>query len=233
MSSDKIIDKINHIIACNKEWCSVLDKKLENITNHKFHVVHDKNELNSDFISNINPRYIFILHWSSIIPRVIHKNYECIVFHMTDLPYGRGGSPLQNLIVRGFQDTKITALQCTDEVDAGPIYYKEPLSLIGTADEIFLRCSSIIEKIIIRFIEENPKPKEQAGEVVNFKRRKPEDGDITKSSTLKDIFDMIRMLDSKDYPSAFIKIGKFKFEFTRSSLKPSCLFADVKITEEI
>ena len=30
----------------------------------------------------------------------IHENYKCIIFHMTDLPFGRGGSPLQNLISR-------------------------------------------------------------------------------------------------------------------------------------
>jgi len=36
-----------------------------------------------------------------IILKEIFENYEIILFHMTDLPYGRGGSPLQNLIVRG------------------------------------------------------------------------------------------------------------------------------------
>ena len=30
---------------------------------------------------------------------------------MTDLPYGRGGSPLQNLIIRGFESTKISAIE--------------------------------------------------------------------------------------------------------------------------
>ncbi len=37
--------------------------------------------------------------------------------HMTDVPYGRGGSPLQNLIARGHTSTKLTAMRMTAEVD--------------------------------------------------------------------------------------------------------------------
>ena len=40
---------------------------------------------------------------------------------MTDLPYGRGGSPLQNLIVRGHKETKISAIKVVKELDAGPV----------------------------------------------------------------------------------------------------------------
>ena len=47
---------------------------------------------------------------------------------MTDLPYGRGGSPLQNLIVRGHKHTMISAIKCVKELDAGPIYLKKPLT---------------------------------------------------------------------------------------------------------
>ena len=56
---------------------------------------------------------------------------------MTDLPFGRGGSPLQNLITRGISKTKISALRCNEEIDAGPIYLKRPLSLHGSAEEIY------------------------------------------------------------------------------------------------
>ena len=44
---------------------------------------------------------------------------------MTDLPYGRGGSPLQNLILKGKKTTKITAFKMIDKIDAGPIYLKK------------------------------------------------------------------------------------------------------------
>ena len=42
---------------------------------------------------------------------------------MTDLPYGRGGSPSKS-IIRGLKTTKITAFKCVAEIDAGPVYLK-------------------------------------------------------------------------------------------------------------
>ena len=46
------------------------------------------------------PKYIFFPHWSKKVDTKIVNNYECVCFHETDLPYGRGGSPIQNLILR-------------------------------------------------------------------------------------------------------------------------------------
>jgi len=50
---------------------------------------------------------------------------------MTDLPFGRGGSPLQNLIVRGFTHTKLSALRVEKGLDTGDIYLKEDLEQYG------------------------------------------------------------------------------------------------------
>ena len=44
---------------------------------------------------------------------------------MTDLPYGRGGSPLQNLIANKIYDTKISAIRAEGGIDTGRIYLKE------------------------------------------------------------------------------------------------------------
>ena len=63
-----------------------------------WHLITEKKKLDGDFLKRLNPRYIFFPHWSWRVPREIIENYECVCFHMTDLPYGRGGTPLQNLI---------------------------------------------------------------------------------------------------------------------------------------
>jgi methionyl-tRNA formyltransferase len=68
------------------------------------------------------PRYVFFAHWSWKIPRAVYEAHECVIFHMTDVPFGRGGSPLQNLISRGIYETKLSALRCVEEMDAGPVY---------------------------------------------------------------------------------------------------------------
>ncbi len=75
-------------------------------------------------LEEFGPRYAFFLHWSWKVQREIIENFECVCFHMSDLPYGRGGSPLQNLVLRGHRATKLTALRMTQELDAGPIYLR-------------------------------------------------------------------------------------------------------------
>lgn len=67
-----------------------------------------------------------------MVPEAVLIAAECVCFHMTDVPYGRGGSPLQNLIVRKHKKTKLTALKMTEEIDAGPVYCKRELSLDGS-----------------------------------------------------------------------------------------------------
>ena len=138
---------------------------------------------------------------------------------MTDLPYGRGGSPLQNLIVRGHKETKISAIQVTKKLDGGPVYMKRPLSLAGSAQEIFVRCADIVfQEMIPLLLSEKMTPKPQEGEPVVFKRRKPEEGQITSDMELDKIYDYIRMLDAEGYPRAYMEFGGYRLEFENAGL---------------
>ena len=220
------------IIAYNRPWCRELPYKLEKRTGKNFFLIGDKKDLNLDYLNSISPEYIFFPHWSYIIPEEIYQNFTCVIFHMTDLPYGRGGSPLQNLIVRGHSETKISAIQCSKEIDAGPIYLKKPLSLEGSAEEIFIRANQIIEEMIFEILDTNPKPEPQIGEVVKFVRRKPEDGNLSGKKTLDELYDYIRMLDAEGYSPAFIRFGDYKLEFSRASRIVGAVDANVKITRE-
>lgn len=177
------------------------------------------------------PRYIFFLHWSMRVPEPVLEAHECVCFHMTDVPYGRGGSPLQNLISRGHRETKLTALRMVHEMDAGPVYAKESLSLEGNAEEIFLRAGRLSAKMIARMVREEPTPVPQTGEPVVFKRRKPAQSELpSELSSLDALHDFIRMLDAEGYPHAFLEHGGFRLEFSRAALYDGRLVADVTIT---
>mgnify|MGYP000675123011 FL=1 len=207
------------IILSEKSWNQDLVKSLKK-KNDKINwiLINKKLDFNIKKLDGINPVKIFIPHWSYIIPEEVFEKHECIVFHMTDLPYGRGGSPLQNLIVLGKEKTKISALKVVKELDAGPIYLKKELNLYGNAEEIFLRANSIIEHMIIEIIADNLEPKEQIGDIVHFKRRKPKDSNMVDLKEIKDLYNYIRMLDADGYPKAFIENEYFKFEFSNASL---------------
>ncbi|GGI82098.1 formyltransferase family protein [Legionella impletisoli] len=219
------------IIASQKIWNLELAKRLNKQLGRNFILIQYQEELTLSNIKKINPEIIFFPHWSSKIPKEIWENYESIVFHMTNLPYGRGGSPLQNLIANGHQNTKISALQCIDKLDAGPIYLKKDLNLTGTAQQIYERADKIIEKMIIEIINTHPTPQPQVGEAVYFKRRKPEDSNLKNSNSLENVFDMIRMLDAKGYPQAFLSTEYIKYEFTKVKKISGQLEAKVVISE--
>ena len=69
------------------------------------------------------------------------------------MPFGRGGSPLQNLIIKNFSKTKISAFKCNDILDGGDIYLKKNLNLKGSAEKIFRNSSKIIFEMICEILK--------------------------------------------------------------------------------
>ncbi len=221
---------MKYVIAfCKKQYQDIFSN-MSKYSDKEFVIIDSKEALTFENLSDLKPRFIFFPHWSFVIPREIYENFECVIFHMTDVPFGRGGSPLQNLISRGIYETKISALRCLAEIDAGPVYLKRPLSLFGSADEIYLRAGGIIKEMVLEIIGKEIIPIEQEGEVTCFARRKPEDGNMAGLKELSEVFDYIRMLDADSYPNAFLETEYFRLEFTRASLKQGKVIADVMIT---
>lgn len=223
---------MSYVIAANRVWYEHLATRLTKLTGKEFIQIDRREDLTIERLNELQPKYVFFPHWSYIIPSGIFENFECVIFHMTDVPFGRGGSPLQNLIARGVYETKITALKCVNDIDAGPVYMKSPFFLYGTAEEIYLRAAKVVEEMIIDIVNNEPAPAEQKGEVVYFERRKPEEGDISELTTLEQIFDYIRMLDADGYPKAFLETEHFRLEFQRPALKYGNVISDVIISKK-
>ncbi len=191
--------------------------------------VRTTEELINESLSEFDPAYIFFPHWSWRIPNTILERYECVIFHMTDLPFGRGGSPLQNLIMRGIESTQLSALRCEEAIDAGPIYLKMPLSTLGTAEEVFIRAGKLMMPMITRIVDERLQPSPQVGAPTVFDRRRPEQGDLAQARSLGEMHDLIRMLDAEGYPKAFLNVGPIRLCFSRASLRPDSIVADVVV----
>jgi methionyl-tRNA formyltransferase len=122
-------------------------------------------------IAIVRYRYVFFLNWSSYVSPNILRAAECVNFHCTVLPYGRGGGPIENLILRGHTETVITAHRMVEELDAGPIYAQSgPVSLAGTKAEILDRFVEPVVSMIRQIVTEEPEPYPQVGEVVRFSR---------------------------------------------------------------
>lgn len=220
---------MNIVVASSKVWGRETPDTFVINKNENWVWVSNTDEL-ARAVHSFKPRYVFFLHWSWIVQKDILDLTECICFHMTDVPYGRGGSPLQNLIVRGHKKTMLTALRMVEELDAGPVYCKLPLSLQGDAQDIYLRAGNISWQIIRWIIDNQPEPTPQIGEPVFFKRRKPEQSLIPKDVSIEGFYDYIRMLDAEGYPKAYIEFENFRLEFSQAELNSESLLANVKIT---
>lgn len=226
-----VIDMV-YVIASSRHWNERMPARISETTGQIFYYIDNVKDLALERLKGMQPRYIFFPHWSYIIPEEIYENFECVIFHMTDVPFGRGGSPLQNLIVRGIYETQISALRCEAELDSGPVYMKRSLSLYGGGEEIFLRASKIIEAMITEIVLHEPGSVPQQGEAVCFKRRKPSESDISELIELEQVFNHIRMLDVEGYPRAFLETDNLRLEFQRPSIKQGKIIADVIITKK-
>lgn len=208
---------ITYVLSSCKDWNRKQLEFLRNEHGDNWVWASTPNELNQ-LVQKYQPRYVFFLHWNWYVPEEIWTRYECICFHMTDVPYGRGGSPLQNLIKAGHKTTKLSALRMEAEMDSGPVYVKRTMSLDGRAEEIYQRASELSIEIIRWIIATNPTPLQQQGEEKLFKRRKPEQSVLPYEGDLKSLYDHIRMLDAPTYPLAYIDHGDFRLKFSHAKI---------------
>jgi methionyl-tRNA formyltransferase len=218
-----------YLVAGSKPWNREVFEKVISRYPGSWKFISQPDELNRELLERFGPRFIFFLHWSTRVPADILAKYECVCFHMTDVPYGRGGSPLQNLIVLGHRQTKLTALKMVEEFDAGPFYLKEDLSLEGKAEEIYRRACVLSAKMIQRLISEPLDPQPQQGDTTIFHRRRPADSEIPALSSLEAVYDFIRMLDADGYPHAFLDRHGFRYEFVEAKLSADSVVAQVYI----
>ena len=219
------------LLLSSRPWNNALADRLTRQLDRPVESISEPAQLTTEAVAVIDPQWIFVPHWSHWIPEAIWSRWPTVIFHMTDLPYGRGGSPLQNLIERGHSSTMLSALRCGAGLDTGDIYIKQPLSLHGSAEEIFLRADGVIEQMIEKIVREEPVAIPQRGDPVLFSRRTPCQSNlvICSKGDLSSWYDKIRMLDAEGYPHAFLEAHGMRLEFRRVSQRSDGLHADVRI----
>ena len=210
----------------------VLKKK--RIINKNSLIIRDRKELTYKKVLQINPDFIMFPHWSYIVPKNIVSNFKCICFHSSPLPYGRGGSPIQNMIKRGFKNTELCSLLMEKELDTGPIYLRSKVKLSGSLDEILLRIYEAVADQIKIIKNKNIVPKIQTGKEYIFNRLSTKDNQVDFKDSIENIYDQIRMLDSTIYPKAFLGSGNYFIDFKNARFRDrDSLIAEVVIKRKI
>ena len=134
-------------------------------------------------------------------------NKNNIVVHESDLPEGKGWSPVSWQILEGKNKIPITLFEADEEIDAGQIYAKKDMDLDGSEliEEIRHKQGRITQSLILEFIYNCPRneAEEQEGIGSFYPRRRPEDSELDPKKNLMEQFNLLRICDNERYPAFF------------------------------
>lgn len=97
-----------------------------------------------------NPEHIFFPYWSWKVSDDVIRNHRCIGFHTGDTA---GGSPIQNLIRSGVENTTVKMFFMTDKIDEGYTILTHDISLLGSLEEIIMRQTDIMKDMIDAYLQ--------------------------------------------------------------------------------
>jgi len=136
------------------------------------------------------------------------RNQYNLVVHESDLPLGKGFAPVAWQILAGQQTIPVCLISANSSLDSGDIWLKKDLILDDTDLSVDWRIKqgNITIELAKEFITDfkQLKPIKQQGESSNYPRRTPQDSQLDVNKSIAEQFDLLRVVDNKDYP-AFIE----------------------------
>lgn len=157
---------------------------------------------------------VFILSYHRIIePVYLRRHRHNIVIHASDLPAGKGWAPLFWQVLEGQDEIVFTMFEASKGVDNGDVYMKKTLHLCGAelngelrrkqADLTMLMCQEFVKQYDIY-----KKPTPQIGNESFYPKRTPKESELDIEKTIKEQFNLLRIVDNDNYPAFFELEGR-------------------------
>lgn len=154
--------------------------------------------------------FCFYLGCGQIVPPTILSQYRNnLVVHESELPKGKGWSPLTWQILEAKNRIAVTLFEAADKVDSGVIYAQEWLEFEGheLIEELRAAQAQATLQLCKRFVTHYPQilegAREQVGEPTFYPRRCPEDSTLNPAQSIEAQFDLLRVVDNQRYPAFF------------------------------
>jgi len=166
-------------------------------------------------VSNLQSAdFCFYLSFSQIVPKNVLSLFgNNLVVHESDLPQGKGWSPVTWQILEGKNKLPVTLIEAAEKVDSGAIYAQECIQFEGheLVTEIRRKQASATINLCKRFVDDYPgiidDQKCQVGTESFYPRRKPSDSVLDVDASLKNQFNLLRTVDNSSYPAFFEYLG--------------------------
>jgi len=159
-----------------------------------------------------NGDILFILSCDRILKKeTLKKHNHNIVIHASDLPQGKGWSPISYQIEEGKNKIPITLFEADEKLDSGDWYLKDFIVLDGSEliDEIRKKQALKTIEMIERYLLNYPiKANKQIGKESFYQKRTPKNQELDINKTIKEQFNKLRVCDNKRYPAHFYINGK-------------------------
>lgn len=156
---------------------------------------------------NIGLKYkiVFALSYFEIIPERFLKYHRFLIVHESALPRGKGWAPLFWQILEGRKKIPVVLFEATPEVDAGDIYIRDYIVFRGDElhDEIREKQARKTILLCLHFLNNELKPHKQSGEISYYPKRTPENSELDIDKTISEQFNLLRIVDNKEYPAFF------------------------------
>jgi methionyl-tRNA formyltransferase len=195
-------------------WMVSYANELKNLLGHDHTVflLHDSNDVKVGDI-------LCLLSCERIFTRLDLNKYNLVV-HESNLPQGKGWSPLTWQVLEGRSTIAVSLFEAMDKVDSGEVYLQESIILDGSEliDELREKQGKATMKLILQFVAQYPKIRGRAqnGESSYYPRRTAEDSRLDVDMTIRDQFNLLRVVDNERYPAFFENKGiKYKIEITK------------------
>lgn len=155
----------------------------------------------------------FLLSCSKIVKKEFLKKYlHNIVIHASDLPKGKGFTPMKWQILEGRNDIVLTLFEAVESVDAGGYYMKETIHFDGTEllEELHKVMAMKINDMCMLYVDEPEKYElmQQQGDESFYPRFSKEDDRIDIYKSIDEQFNHFRIADNDRYPLWFERNGK-------------------------
>ncbi len=181
------------------KYNSILKDELEKL-GHKVNITSSKNKIGG------GGDIAFFLSCFEIVGEdILRLSKHNIVVHASDLPQGKGWSPMSWQILEGKDEIPITLFETDSSADSGDFYLKDKILLDGTelVDEWQEKLGKVIIKICLDYINNyaNLSGIAQSGKESFYPRRRPNDSKLDINKTIKEQFNLLRIVDNDKYPA--------------------------------
>jgi len=203
-------DKKHKIIPFLENW------KISHSSSHNISIINNSSQVKTGDI-------LFLISCLEIIKNDIRSRFKhTLVIHESDLPHGKGWSPIQWQILNGSNSIVITLLEAVDKVDSGDIWKKETVELKGHElaneinEQIFPIKLDLMDFAIKNMNSVNKIVQKEISEP-HFPRRTPKESEININKSISEQFNILRVADDERYP-CFFNYKKFRYKISLTKI---------------